>query len=246
MPRKKPRQLLIDGDVIIHQSCLASQFELEDEQNEIIVMQCNLEEAFRLIRERIDFLLEASDAESYKFCLSSGSNFRKDLDPSYKAHRKSTRKPLGFSRVRSWTEGDPHSVSYPRVEADDTLGILATIPNSPWEPVIWSIDKDLMQIPGLHLSSNGEEVSEVTPRDGEIMHLYQTLVGDTADGYPGCPGIGPVQAGELAVGGWDYVLDAFEDANLTEEDALLQARLAFILQHNYYNTSTHKVKAWKP
>ena len=35
-------------------------------------------------------------------------------------------------------------------------------------------------------------------------------------------------------------------SKLTKEDALLQARLAYILQHGDYNFKSKKIKMWKP
>jgi hypothetical protein len=69
--------------------------------------------------------------------------------------------------------------------------------------------------------------------------MYQTLVGDTADGYRGCPKVGPVKAEKIldttvwSDGGkcadvypmWPRVVAAYEKASLTEDDALVQARL---------------------
>jgi DNA polymerase-1 len=63
--------------------------------------------------------------------------------------------------------------------------------------------------------------------------MYQTLVGDTSDGYPGCPGIGPVKA-EKVLGmppNWQDVVGAYRAAKLTEADALVQARVARILRY---------------
>src|SRR5690606_18998991 len=80
---------------------------------------------------------------------------------------------------------------YPMLEGDDVMGILQT--NGEYdEPVIWSLDKDLKQIPGLHIRN--DEVVEITKEEGDRFHMFQTLVGDVTDGYPGCPGVGHVIA----------------------------------------------------
>ena len=80
------------------------------------------------------------------------------------------------------------------------------------------------------------------------FHLYQTLVGDQTDNYKGCPGVGPVKA-ETALGAnptWASVVGCYEKAGLTEEDALVQARVARILRHGEYNKMTCEVKLWTP
>ena len=43
---------------------------------------------------------------------------------------------------------------------------------------------------------------------------------------------------------WEAVVDCFKKANLTEDDALLQARVAHILQDGDYEKG--KVKLWTP
>ena len=45
---------------------------------------------------------------------------------------------------------------------------------------------------------------------------------------------------------WDTVVGAFEKAGQTEEDALVNARLAYILQHKDYDNDTKKINLWKP
>ena len=45
---------------------------------------------------------------------------------------------------------------------------------------------------------------------------------------------------------WDTVVGAFEKAGQTEEDALVNARLAYILQHKDYDNDTKKINLWNP
>ncbi len=37
----------------------------------------------------------------------------------------------------------------------------------------------------------------ITLAEADRYHLYQTLVGDATDGYPGCPGVGEVAANKV-------------------------------------------------
>ena len=53
-------------------------------------------------------------------------NFRKQIDDSYKSYRKSIRKPVCYKALRTWIEKTYPCKSYPNLEADDTIGILAT------------------------------------------------------------------------------------------------------------------------
>jgi hypothetical protein len=38
---------------------------------------------------------------------------------------------------------------------------------------------------------------EITEAQADRFHMIQTLTGDVTDGYPGCPGIGPVKAEQI-------------------------------------------------
>jgi len=71
--------------------------------------------------------------------------------------------------------------------------------------------------------------------EGAKWHLIQTLAGDQTDGYSGVPGIGIKRAVALFEEDgytWKTVVKAFEDKDLTEDDALMNARLARILTCN--------------
>lgn len=200
-------------------------------------------------------LKEAKDAGMERIepilCFTGADNFRNTILPSYKGHRK--RKPPGYSSFRDRLVGDTtyQTVRKHSLEADDCLGILATKPDQKKRRrVIWSGDKDLLQVPGEHLR-NGEIIA-VTKEAGDRWHAIQTLAGDSTDGYYGVPGFGPVKARNLvdshmkegmpAV--WAAVQAAYEKAGLTAEDALIQARVAKILQAPDYDFKNKKVKLW--
>jgi DNA polymerase-1 len=114
------------------------------------------------------------------------------------------------------------------------------------------MDKDMKTIPGkfFRISPSGNhEMLEITKEEANYYFLTQALTGDSSDGYPGCPGIGPKKAEELlkkhgAV--WKTVEDAFLKAGLTAEDALVQGRLAKILQADNWDFENEKVKLWMP
>jgi len=144
--------------------------------------------------------------------------FRTRMDERYKAHRPPipeelrvqiplTQEALGLLGVAVLTEPD--------VEADDVIGTFAQrAAAAGFEVVIASTDKDLMQLvrdPSIKmwhtrlerlLDEKGvEEVFGVPPdRVGEVL----TLMGDSSDNIPGCPGIGEKSAKEL-IGTWGSV-----------------------------------------
>ena len=105
----------------------------------------------------------------------------------------------------------------------------------------------MRQIPGKLYDM--KEVTTIEPNEGAKWHLIQTLAGDQTDGYSGVPGIGVKRAVSLFEEHgytWKTVVKAFEEKDLTEEDALLNARLARILTYTDYDPIEHTVIPWTP
>lgn len=191
--------------------------------------------------------LEATE-DDLIMVLSGSKNFRYQLDPSYKSNRKGTRKPLGYNALVEWLKEtyQERVVSNTLLEADDYLGILATKPDAP-ESIIVSDDKDLQTIPG-KLYRLGS-LSTIDDNQAERYWMLQTLMGDPADGYKGCPGVGPVKADKiLAKPGsyWENVKREYLKAGLSEDYAVLQARLARILRFADWDSTLKQPILWAP
>jgi len=97
------------------------------------------------------------------------------------------------------------------------------------------------------------DVKEVTEDEADYWHMMQTLTGDTADGYPGCPGIGEKTAAKLLdehygdlSAMWEAVLEAYEKKKLSPEVALVQAQIARICRRNDYDFKKKEVILWTP
>ena len=84
-----------------------------------------------------------------------------------------------------------------------------------------------------------DAVQTITPEEGLRWHYIQTLAGDATDGYSGVPSIGIKRADALLTDKgctWETIVEAFASKDLGEDVALLNARLAKILQvENYVN-----------
>jgi DNA polymerase-1 len=82
--------------------------------------------------------------------------------------------------------------------------------------------------------------------------MTQTLMGDNADGYKGCKGIGEKKAMDLLKDAttldemWEIVEKTYMKQGQMPLDALVNARVARILRHGDYNFKTNKVKLWTP
>lgn len=197
----------------------------------------------------IETLVKRSECDKHILCFTdrSTTNFRKTLiDPSYKGNRKEVRKPLALPGLEAYAYKHYRTATYPSLEADDVIGILATKHKN---TIIYSEDKDLNQIPGLHF--DGSELYRVTPEAGYEFFMSQVITGDPTDGYKGCPGAGAVAAKKLLSSNppdkyWDAIVHLYDKAGLTEEDALTQARMARILTTELYDDKEGVIKLWSP
>ncbi len=238
--------LLIDGDICAYQYSSASEHEV-DWGDDIWTLWSDRKEASNLITQYIDRLLEATEADKVIFAFTDKENFRKKINPSYKANRKKLRKPVCYKELVKWIKNNYKTYVRPELEADDVLGILSTHPTLIKDKkIVVSEDKDLMTIPGLLWKSN--ELHEIDEDVADYNFFKQTLVGDATDGYSGVPGIGNVTAEKILNKecSWQSILNCFAKANLDENEALLQARMARILRASDYDFKNKQIKLWSP
>ena len=236
--------LLIDADYIVYKCCAATETEI-DFGEDLIVVTSRFSEAYEYVeRELYNIASDLGCFDDSILFFSDSVNFRKSIDPAYKGHRN-RKKPCGYKRVINKLKEDYHVVVMPTLEADDALGIYATK-----EPghIICSPDKDMRQIPG-QLFDLTQEVVEITPEMGDRWHLIQAMAGDQTDGYAGIPGIGIKRAEALLEANgatWQTVVEAFAAKDLDESVALMNARLAKILQCDDYDFTNQEPRLWNP
>ena len=236
-------KLLIDADFIVYKCCAACETEI-DYGEDVIFVTSNFSDAYKAVTNEISKITShfGGFAEPILF-FSDTKNFRKKISPDYKGHRN-RKKPCGYKRVISNLKIQYNVIIMKELEADDAMGIYATAhPGN----VIVSPDKDMRQIPGKLY--NLETSQDITAEEGAKWHLIQTLAGDQTDGYSGVPGIGVKRAETLFNKegyNWSTVVKAFTDKGLTEDDALLNARLARILTIDDYDTKEQTPKLWTP
>ena len=236
-------KLLIDADFIVYKSCAAAETEI-DWGDDTILVTSNFTDAYSAsIRELTKLKNKFGSLSSLILFFSDSQNFRKKILPDYKGHRN-RKKPCGYKRVINKLKTEYEVILMPTLEADDAMGIYAT--KNPGN-IIVSPDKDMKQIPGKLY--NLEETFTVTNGQGQKWHLIQTLAGDQTDGYGGVPGIGVKRAEALFKDkgySWKTVVKAFKDRDLSEEDALVNARLARILTVDDYDFEKQEPILWSP
>jgi len=244
-------KLLVDGDELVYRQCTVSTYE-QEWPNGMVSVDVDADEVVADVERRIQTMVTKVGADDHVLAFSCASKdvWRKDLDPSYKEDRDHRRKPPAYGLVVERLRERHRVLTFPRLEADDILGIMQTRPKP---TVIAGQDKDFLTLAGTVINPKTLDVQEVTPEEADLNHLLQALMGDKTDGYSGCPGIGKVRAERILVplmgdlpAMWAAVVKTFESKGLTADDALLNARLARIVRDEDWDRKNKRVRYWTP
>lgn len=260
MKKKPDPLLLIDADVLAYQSCAGAEKVICFDED-ICTPVCNLSDAIAAFEYKLSFIQETLNSKDYLLCFSDniGNNFRKALFQGYKSNRDGKAKPVALKFLRDHIihSGDYKVKTAPTLEADDIMGILATMHNgTAMNNIIVSIDKDLKTIPGkfFDLGHPDNGIIDISVENADYWFMVQALIGDTTDGYGGCPKVGPATAAKLLSAApektiaamWPIVVQAYEKAGFGEDYVVLMARMARILRWEDYDFENRKVKLWVP
>lgn len=135
---------------------------------------------------------------------SGETNFRNEIPAPapYKGNREEMEPPVhGEAVINYLAENFEHKFSEGQ-EADDDI---ATAHYSMWledpmSTVIASVDKDFLQLPGLHYDFVTKELWDVSTDDARFHFWQQMLMGDTVDNVKGVPGIGRKKSASAIAG----------------------------------------------
>lgn len=163
----------IDGDIIVYSVGFASNDD-------------HISFAKHSVKVLINRIVRETDADEFVVHLTGKDNFRDDLATiqGYKANRKDTPKPVHYKELRSYIEVKYKAHVAEGQEADDTMGILATIDDGDTH-IIATLDKDLNMIPCWHYNWRKDELFEVVQPDADKFFIVQLLTGDSTDNIPG-------------------------------------------------------------
>lgn len=263
--------LLIDSDILLYQFAFRNQetFKWEGDIKSTVTDEAKAcQDADEFIRDMVTKL----DAKGFFLCFSDAQNFRYAVLPTYKHNRSNLERPELYDMLKKYlTEKYPVKIKK-MLEADDVMGILGS--QHPKEYCICSLDKDLKCIPGTHFNWNKmTKPTVIGEAYADYFFAYQTLIGDTTDGYTGCPKVGPKKADKLLVpifeeivgqvpefGAkcgkrkltelnrqmWAAVIETYTGRGFDMEFILQQARVARILRHTDYDFNKKEVKLWVP
>ena len=242
--------LLIDADWLIYNSCCACEEDTRWTEHEH-TLHSDERDIMNLIDNRIDvYKTIAGEKHDIVMCFTSYPTFRHEIFPEYKIHRIGKRKPLALRSVINNCKKIYDCVSYPNLEGDDVLGLLAT--NGQYKnPIIVSVDKDMRTIPCKLIAA--DEVEHITEKKANRHWFEMSIAGDSTDGIVGVKGTGMVTATKLLADTpdtidalWSKVAETYTKKGYTLADAILNARLTRILREGDYDYNTGTVKLWNP
>ena len=262
-------KLIVDGDILLFRSCAA--VEKEAVFDRVHVLYSDFEDAKSVLEDMVHDLEEQANAEEVIFALSDRKNWRRNIFKDYKANRKDARKPLAYHDLAEYVTQHYPTLKFTGIEADDIMGIYANRDGY----AIWSLDKDLKQCPGHHLVDDEIiYITEAEGDRFHMYQTLIGDVTDNYGGCPGVGPAGAtefldgpfewVQETRVLKSGpnkgqeqtqwkkqptdnlWAGIVSHFEKAGLTEQDALIQARVARILRDGEYDFEKERVRLWTP
>jgi DNA polymerase I len=238
---KQPCELLlIDGDTLVYRYGLMNHTRNVDFDGDFGTLDNPeaqaepvdaLEAAKLAISQKLQFLLDDTGVPDFRIALANPGVkcFRYGFYPQYKAHRGVP--PEIIRPLRNWMRREYFDKLLPvpcgrPLETDDILGYHH---QDDGRTCIVSNDKDFMTLPGWNYHPFTGELRWITSGSARATLFYQILVGDGADGFPGCPGIGPMKAEEILMSHivargldfgelWDTVNFTFQSQGATEDD----------------------------
>jgi len=246
---KTKTTLLIDADVLAFEAAVVAEESIQW-KDELWTVHADMALAKARVVNRIVEFQEKLKTENVVLCLSDRANFRRKLNPDYKANRSKSRLPIILRQVKQWIIDELGGVLWANLEADDVISILATDKAMDEETIVVSIDKDFKSVPGIFFDYNKGEYHQPSEEEADNYHLIQAIAGDHTDGYSGVPGVGVVKAQRILEKDgytWDTVVTCYEKAGLTEQDALMNAWMARLLRADNYCFRTNTIKRlWTP
>ncbi len=198
---KMNKVCLVDADFIKHIAFSRGQNVIAKEMIEDLVTIKKVhraeaigmcEDLIRHIRDPIVFCFSGKSYNTFRYKLA--------LEKEYKGNRKHA--DLSIEEIKAKTEimqevmesiiNNYVCLIFDDLEADDLLSMLQDE-----DTYIYSKDKDLLQIPGLHYDHQSGKVISVTPDEAYRFLATQLLTGDSTDNICGVAGIGPKNAEKI-------------------------------------------------
>ena len=215
--------ILIDADSLMYFSSYGS----EDDQ---ILSETKLSEK---IYDILNIIGNSYNVERYYVFVKGTNNFRYKIFPAYKKNRPE-KHPI-IDVLNKYLVSNFGAIESHNAESDDYVFSYSQLPEYLGRAIICSVDKDMLQVPGIHYDYQKNKYHHVSEEDARYNLAIQMIMGDAADGIPGLKGYGPKKAEKIIKKGMTpyqctkVILKEYQKNCLTLQEAKNQVRLYYKL-----------------
>ena len=219
---------LVDVESLIYKAAVATEDLIQSKSDkDLYTTFYRVSKGKEYLDNVLNDIMGVTGSDKYLLVLGSSRNFRKVINPTYKANR-SLIKPHPMVSILKKEFMATHPYYYiDWLEADDTVRILYE--EDPFNNIVVSIDKDLKTFPcSIYNPDKPDDgVVKVSAKDAVASFMKQLLMGDTTDGYKGLPGVGPSTATKI--------LSDMSEPDIEHIKTIYEEKSSFIDFCNVYN-----------
>lgn len=160
---------------------------------------------YKFVNDRLKkTFFDRFDCKGFMFCFSGASNntfrYKVGFTKEYKGSRSTTEEQydgfyIDLASVISVVAQHHNVYVHEEYEADDIVSVLQNE-----HTFIYSEDKDVNQVPGMHYDKEKNALREFTENECRYSLCLQLLMGDSTDNIPGIQGVGEGTAVKLLEG----------------------------------------------
>lgn len=215
--------ILIDADSLLYFSSYGS----EEDQ---LLCETKLSEK---IYDILNIVGNSYNVEKYYIFVKGKNNFRYKIFPEYKKNRP-PKHPI-IDVLNYYLVSEFGAIESHNAESDDYAFSYSQLPQYKGRAIICSVDKDMLQIPGIHYDYQKNKFHIISDEDARYNLAIQMIMGDAADGIAGLRGYGPKKAEKIITRGMNNYqcikailkeyLRNYPDANSAKEAMRLNYKL---------------------
>lgn len=229
---------IVDVESLVYKAATASE-EVTTYEPMIWCMRYSMYKVEEFFNTLLNDIAGITGDDDFIFVFGGERNFRKVINPFYKANRVDQRKHPMLGIVKKYILEKYNTTFTDWLEADDGCRILYEA--NPFRNTIISIDKDLRTFPVKVLNPDKleEGIVKITPEQADYNLALQLIMGDKTDGYGGVPGYGEAKTRKLlqACEGkitLDKCIELFQKAGGNYIDFIHTYNMAHIIGRNDY------------
>lgn len=215
--------VLIDADSLMYFSSYGS----EEDQ---ILSETKLQEK---VYDILNIVGQAYNVEKYYVFVKGDNNFRYQIYQPYKGKRPA-KHPI-IDVLNQFLVQEFGAIEAHGAESDDYVYSYAEHPDYKGRTIICSVDKDLLQIPGIHYDYQKNQYHIIDEDTARYNLAIQMIMGDAADNVPGLFRYGIAKAQKLIKMGMSnyecmkVILKEYRKNCIDDKDAKHQVRLNYEL-----------------